>query len=411
MGRRKNRTLSTAFQRRLPSSSRSGPARLSETCPGSDPSFYRWAVLASPPLPPPAISQPAQRRASYGLVTGIAPRGTRRIVVSARGRVLADRPLRSRSFSLHVRLPIGYETVRVATLASGGRRSATVVEDVLGLPATATPRAVAPRVDRFLARRVRRLARGYRGVASVYVQSLTAGAGAAWNAKARFPAASTLKLAIATTVLARLSGAPPPGAYVDDLLRDALVESDNAAANALEVWIGGSTSAGGARVDGLMRSIGLRDTIMYGGYELGTDARGIPVRVEQQPSFGVGKYTTAADLATLDRAIWLASAGRGPLHRNGVTTGEARYLLWLLGRVRDTPKLDRLVGRHGNVAVLHKAGWIDAARHDAGLVFWPGGVFVASVLTWSPNGAGPSSDVLAGRCAEAALARFRQLRA
>jgi hypothetical protein len=130
-----------------------------------------------------------------------------------------------------------------------------------------------------------------------------------------------------------------------------------------------------------------------------------------QPSFEPGKYTTAADLATLYRAIWLASGGRGSLHRSGVTTAEARYLLWLLGRVRDTPKLDRLVGRHGSVAVLHKAGWIAAARHDAGLVFWPGGVFVASVLTWSPNGAGVSSDVLAGRCAAAALERFRRLAA
>lgn len=366
-------------------------------------------MLAAPPLPPPDVRQPLARQASYGLVAGIAPGGTRRIVVTTRGHVLADRRLRSRSFSLHVRLPIGYESVRVAAVAGRGRRSVAVVRDVLGLPGTATPQAVAARDDRPLAGRIRRLARGYRGVAAVYVQSLTTGLGTAWNAKARFPAASTLKLAIATTVLARLSGVPPPGAYLDDLLRGALVESDNAAANALEAWLGGSTSGGGAQVDGLMRAIGLRDTIMYGGYELGTSARGIPLRVEHQPSFEAGKYTTAADLATLYRAIWLASGGRGRLHRLGVTTGGARYLLWLLGRVRDTPKLDRFVGRSRNLAVLHKAGWIEAARHDAGLVFWPGGVFVASVLTWSPNGAGTSSDVLAGRCAAVALARFRRL--
>jgi hypothetical protein len=104
---------------------------------------------------------------------------------------------------------------------------------------------------------------------------------------------------------------------------------------------------------------------------------------------------------------WLASGGQGRLHHAGVTTADARYLLWLLGRVRDTPKLDRVVGSRPGVTVLHKAGWIDAARHDAGLVFWRGGVFVASVLTWRPKGAGVSSDVLAGRCAAVALARFR----
>jgi hypothetical protein len=105
--------------------------------------------------------------------------------------------------------------------------------------------------------------------------------------------------------------------------------------------------------------------------------------------------------------IWLASGGRGALHRAGVTSTEARYLLWVLGRVRDTAKIDRVVGRSTGVAVLHNAGWIDAARNDAGLVFWEGGVFVASVLTWRPEGAGVSSDVLAGRCAAVALARFR----
>jgi hypothetical protein len=60
------------------------------------------------------------------------------------------------------------------------------------------------------------------------------------------------------------------------------------------------------------------------------------------------------------------------------------------------------------VAVLHKAGWINAARHDSGLVFWRGGVFVISVMTWRAGGVGPSSDALAGRCAQVALDRFRR---
>ena len=52
-----------------------------------------------------------------------------------------------------------------------------------------------------------------------------------------------------------------------------LTLSDNASANALETWIGGSTSGGSALVNATMRSIGLRDTEMYGGYVLGTVAR------------------------------------------------------------------------------------------------------------------------------------------
>jgi len=58
--------------------------------------------------------------------------------------------------------------------------------------------------------------------------------------------------------------------------------------------------------------------------------------------------------------------------------------------------------------VLHKAGWVDSARHDAGLVFWQGGVFVASVMTWNAAGDGLAADRLAARCAAKALARFRR---
>jgi hypothetical protein len=59
------------------------------------------------------------------------------------------------------------------------------------------------------------------------------------------------------------------------------------------------------------------------------------------------------------------------------------------------------------VRVLHKAGWIQSARHDNGLVVWPGGIFVAAVTTWRPEGAGVREDVLAGTVALDALERFR----
>jgi hypothetical protein len=160
-----------------------------------------------------------------------------------------------------------------------------------------------------------------------------------------------------------------------------------------------------------MGFIGMEDTIMYGGYETTRSLSGpIPIRVDDQPSWGVGKYTTAADLAHLHRAVWLAAGGKGPLRRGdtGFTAADGRHLLWLLAHVRDTPKLDTTVKRSRNVVVLHKAGWINAARHDAGLVFWRGGVFVVSVMTYRSWGVGHSSDHLAGRCAQVALDRFRR---
>jgi len=369
------------------------------------------AVAGGLGLPPPAIEQPAPYQVSYGLVTGRAAPAAKVVVVSANGRVLAARKLRSRRIWLRVSLPSGDVTVRVTTHTSAGRRSSRVVRHVFGLPAAARPRAARAHNDPALSRRLQRLAAAHRGTAGFYVQSLTTGIGAAWNAKARFPAASTLKLGIAAAVLTRYSGIPPPGSWLDGRLREMIVPSDDRAANDLLVWLGGSTSAGGQRVNSLMRSIGLVDSIMYGGYLVRNLSSRIPVRVERQPAFGVGKYTTAHDMTALWQALWLATENRGPLRRAqpGLTRADARYLLWLTAHVRDQPKLDRRVTRGEDVAVLHKAGWISTARHDTGLVFWHGGVFVAGVMTWNGNGVGRSSDVLAGRVAELALARFRAL--
>ena len=339
------------------------------------------------------------------------------MLVRAGGRVLADLPLRRRRFRLRVDLPLGEVSVRVVTVDGEGRRASATVPHVLGVPQAAAPRGRTARLDGALSLGVRGAAASFGSTSGIYVESLTTGAGAAWNARASFPAASTLKLAIGVTALTRAAETPAHGSALDALLRRMLVDSDNAAANAVERSFGGSTSGGSALVNGLMRSIGLVDTEMYGGYEVepyGTGAgrlpaAAIPVRVESQPSWGRGKRTTAWDLARLTKGVWLAAAGRGPLRaaQPGLTAADARYLLYLLAQVRDGGKLDREVGRVPGVRVLHKAGWIGVARHDSGIVVWPGGACVATVMTYRPSGAGAESDALAGRVARLALERFR----
>jgi beta-lactamase class A len=367
-------------------------------------------VIVAVALPPPVIEQPAPHQISYGLVTGRAARGTTRIVVFANGRRIASRPLAGRRFSLKVSLPVGEVSVRVATLARGGRRSSAHVHEVLGLPPGSRPRVVGERPDAVLTRSLARCTRRFGGVSGYYVQSLTGGTGAAWNAGATFPGASTMKLAIATAVLARHAGLPRPGSEVYSLLWSMLTQSDNASANALEVWLGGSTSGGSHIVNGLMQSIGMRRSEMYGGYELRTLESRIPVRVEHQPAYGYGKHTTARDISVLLRSIWLASGGRGPLRSEepGFTPADGRYLMWLLAHARDVPKLDRVRVGNPGVVVAHKAGWVVSTRNDSGLVFWRGGVFVASVMTWSSRGVGVSADVLAGCVARVSLERFRR---
>jgi hypothetical protein len=340
------------------------------------------------------------------------------VIVRVGARTLADRPLRQRRFQLRVALPLVETTVQVVTIDSAGRKSRASVQHVLGASVAASPRIATPHGDALLAREIRRLARSFGGTSAIYVENLATGAGAAWNARATLPAASTLKLAIAVTALARSEGTPVRGSTLDRLLREMLTYSDNAAANSTERYFGGSTSGGSALVNTMMRSLRLVDTEMYGGYVLGTESGGgapralagaIPLRVDSQPSWGHGKRTSAYDLATLLRNVWLAGGGRGPLHaaQPGFSQTDARYLLYLLAHVRDPGKLDREVGRLPGVRVLHKAGWINSARHDNGIVLWPGGALVVTVMTFRPAGVGPSSDVLAGRVAAVALRRFR----
>ena len=377
-------------------------------------------TLSTPPPPPapspPAIERPAPYQVSYGIVEGRAAPGTRRVIVRVDGRVVGTSRLSGRSFALDVDLPAREVRLRVETVDGRGRRAARTIGHVFGLPRVARPRLRVPRLDTGLQSDVRRLATGFQGTAGVYVENLATGAAAAWNARATFPAASTLKLAIAVATLTRTHGPPAPGSVVDGLLTRMLVWSDNASANRLLVMLGGSTSGGGRLVNDAMRSIGLERTEMYGGYILDTAvspsrvlaARGVPLTVVSQPAWGVGKATTAVDLAQLYRALWLGTAGLGPLGRSGagVSPAEARYLLYVLAHVGDHAKLGRELRRPG-VTVLHKAGWVNVARHDAGLVVWRGGLFVASVMTYRSWGAGTSSDVLAGRVARAAYRRFR----
>jgi len=371
-------------------------------------------ITASPP--PPAIEQPAPYQLSYGLVSGVAPAGTARVIVRVGRRTLADLPLRQRHFQLRVTLPSGEASVQIVTVDGTGRSGRATVEHVLGVPRAAAPQARATRDDPLLARDVRRLADRFGSTSAVYVENLTTGAGTAWNARAPFPGASSLKLAIAVAALARTEGTPSRGTTLDGLLRRMLIFSDNEAANQTESYFGGSTYGGSSLVNSLMRSLGLVDTDMYGGYDPDTFggaprslAAGIPLTAVNQPSFGRGKRTTAYDLASLLRAVWLASAGRGrlPVAQPGFTQSDARYLLYLLANVQDHGKIDRFVGRLPGVQVLHKAGWISSSRHDNGIVLWPGGALLVTVMTYRSAGAGVASDVLAGDVAAAALRRYR----
>jgi len=357
---------------------------------------------------PPAILAPGPRQVSFGRLVARVPPGSSRAIVYVDGSRAAERAVSGTRVAFRLDLAPRDDRIRVVAKDTVGPIGEDVVNRVFGLPRAAAPHGTVGHLDPTLQRRLRRLTDGLAGVKAFYVMQLDTGRGAGWNARARFPAASTVKLAIALAVARRHHGIPPRGSWLAERLRAMLEVSSNAAANDLLVWLGGSQTAGALRVDGLLDRLGLRDSYLYSGYILGTAAaRPIPANVVASPVIA-GKYTTAYDLARLHRAVHLGTVGRGPLARrfSRISPREVRYLLYLLCHSADHGKLDRYVAGP-DVAVPHKAGWISTARHDAGIVYWPGGAFVAAVMTWNPYGVTSASDVLAGRIARTSLRRFR----
>ena len=366
-----------------------------------------------PPPKPPAIYAPAPREVSFGQIRGRVAAGTQIVNIRVDGVYRGHANLDGRRFWRTLPLPNRDVTIRVTAVNAMGDRASSSVGPVYGLPRAARPHAIKGSLDRGLQRRIRALVDAFPGTSSVYVQDLRTGKGAAWNARARFMAASTLKLGIAIEVLRVLGGKPAPSSRVGELFSRMIVYSDNQAANDLEAWLGeGSLFTGSAQVTATLRSLGLNDSYINGGYIIGTvAARAIPLNVVEQPYYyNTGKYTTAWDLARIHKFLHRGSGGHGPLLRlqGHFSASDARFLLWTLAHVRDPGKLDRYLDKPG-VSVLHKAGWITVARNDSGLVYWNKGGFVAVVMTYRASGVGVSSDILAGKIAQTAFERFSRV--
>ena len=80
-------------------------------------------------------------------------------------------------------------------------------QPVLGLPASWRRAALPGPLDARLASGLERVGRGFRGWAGFWVHDLRTGRTAGWNADARFPAASTVKLGALAAVLVRAAPA------------------------------------------------------------------------------------------------------------------------------------------------------------------------------------------------------------
>jgi beta-lactamase class A len=323
------------------------------------------------PRRPPAVVQPRPYEAWDGTVSGVAPAGAGRVVVRAGRRTWRLAVAADGSYRATVRpVPRGVGSVVVA-----GHR----VEPVWGVPAGSL-RALAPAVDvRALDRRLARLAAAATPIVGAYVHT-AAGPAGAYNAGASFDAASTLKLPLMLAALARLRE-PLEDSELWPSFQAITAYSDNAAANTVLRWLGGSEEGGAAVMTRFARALGARATGMLGGYPTDVAGGGPPREDVVAAPPDPGKHTTPADMARLAAAIVDGAAGAGPLVRRGVTAHESRQLLYLMLGAQDPGLVSPAAA---GLPVAHKIGWLDAARHDVAIVFGRRGAHVVSVFALGP---------------------------
>jgi hypothetical protein len=336
------------------------------------------------------LTAPLAYEANPGIIQGVAPPGTTRLRVLADGRSVRVLPLTSgrRAFLVGpIGLPPRDLTLKVEALAGTRVLATAEVDHVFGLPAAAAAVAPPRSIDGAVQHSIAGL-RARTGVASAaWIRDLATGRTAAYNAGARFPAASTGKLAILLGVLAR-DQADPLRSSSWSLERALVLSSSNLAANGLLARAGGA-----AAVDALVSALGATGTFTCCGYLLEPGEPGYsaeralrqplpPTTTVDQPTFPCCKYTTAHDLGTLLVSLMLASTGHGPALRLGITAREARVALWLLVHA----DYAGLVRPFSAFPVGHKAGWLPDIQHDAALVFTPRGTLVAVFMNYAPGG-------------------------
>jgi hypothetical protein len=217
-------------------------------------------VIAPPP--PPALVDPGT---AFGSVDARVGARTDALLVLVDGRRRLRIRLAPGPRRVAVPVPTGEHVVQVEARGPGGARRSRAVRLAV-LPASGRRLGRLPGwIDPRLQADVERLAARLPAISGVYLEHLVSGCGAALEADAQFPGASTLKAAILLEAVRRAGPAPSP-----DLagLLDAMVElSDDRAANEVLARIGG-----GPAVTATLAAMGLGRSLVRRPYII-EDAR------------------------------------------------------------------------------------------------------------------------------------------
>lgn len=335
-------------------------------------------MIAHAAPPPPVL---AVAPVSYGRIAVRLGSGTRRVEVQADGRITARRTVPPGPRRVSLPVPPGVMPLRVRAIGPGGSRWSATVR-VRALPRSGRRAGRVPGfVDGRLQADVDRLVGRFGPIAGVYVQHLVTGCGAAHNADARFPAASTLKVAILVDAVRR-----GRGRLLAPLLDRMVIDSDDVAANrVLAALGGGSGEAGAASVTDTLGALGLRRSLVRRPYIVEDARRPLPITTVASPALLTNFISTPYELSRLLVGVHRGAVGRGGVARLGIGAPVARALI--LARLLDVRDASKLVaGVPAAVPVAHKSGYTDQVKHDSGLLYLHSGPVVATVMTWSASG-------------------------
>jgi beta-lactamase class A len=256
------------------------------------------------------------------------------------------------------------------------------------------PRFSAPRIARAergsdvqVATGLARLGRSYGGWAAFWYHDLRTGSWAGWNAGAKFPAASTVKLGVIAAALRRWPQPERSPVWYD--LRQLAGWSSNLAANRIVRKLGGERV-----VQAALRRLGAYASTYPGPYRAGTAA---VADAPKPPPHGHWRVTTAHDLGRMLYALQAAAAGNRYVQRQtGLSRRAAELGLALLVDAHPTGAHAGLVRPYVRGTVARKEGWLSDMRGTAAIVYGASPRIVV-VLTYRPRLTLAESRTLARR--------------
>jgi beta-lactamase family protein len=275
------------------------------------------------------LETPRSGEAFFGLLSSRTPPGTAFADIRIGTRQPVRVPVYDDRLIYRLRLAAGRYDIAVNYVYAPNRVVGKArSEDVWLLPATATRATVARASDPALSRRLVALARGFRGYSGIWLHDLTSGRTAQWNADTRFPAASTVKLAVVIAALAKF-GPRPERSHVAYDLRALTAWSSNLASNRLLDELGGSERQGSAIAQAVLERVGAYSSTFTGDYRIGTAYS--PSDNRNPPPLVSSRVTTARDLGRILFQLQAAALGRhSALAATRLTRHEARVGLAFL---------------------------------------------------------------------------------